>query len=204
MRKSIVRFDDVKGKTFNYMTVESEESPILVHGSKGDYSSRRWKFRCICGKSKIMEPSAILSGVTKSCGCMRASITAVSIQKYYKKKFITPVESRLYGGYKSDAKKSNREFSLTIDEFISIVNSDCYYCGTPPFQDRGNKTKSVIKPLNGIDRVDNTRGYTSDNVVPCCVYCNKAKLDRTITDFKVWISHIYTNLNLENDSIQTI
>jgi hypothetical protein len=28
---------------------------------------------------------------------------------------------------------------------------------------------------NGIDRIDNARGYERDNIVPCCKFCNRAK-----------------------------
>jgi hypothetical protein len=33
---------------------------------------------------------------------------------------------------------------------------------------------------NGIDRLDNTKGYTIDNIVPCCYKCNVLKKDFTI------------------------
>jgi 5-methylcytosine-specific restriction endonuclease McrA len=31
--------------------------------------------------------------------------------------------------------------------------------------------------VQGIDRVDNSIGYTPDNCVPCCTQCNRIKLD---------------------------
>lgn len=37
--------------------------------------------------------------------------------------------------------------------------------------------------LNGIDRVDNTRGYEKGNVVPCCGTCNLLKGARTVDEF---------------------
>ncbi len=203
MRNQIVKFEDVIGKTYNFMTVESEEEPVLVHGNKGDYKSRRWLFRCVCGNTKTIEPSSIISGVTKSCGCMKKILTTAGSKIYYESHNITPTESRLYGNYKSDAKKSGREFSLTKEDFITIVNSNCFYCGSKPFLLRGNKTKSVLKPLNGVDRKDNTIGYTTDNVVPCCIHCNKAKLERTISEFSEWVKTVYTHMNTkqEDDSI---
>jgi 5-methylcytosine-specific restriction endonuclease McrA len=49
---------------------------------------------------------------------------------------------------------------------------------------------------NGIDRIDNERGYLPDNAVPCCKRCNQAKADMAIDEFKGWLSdimkHFYT------------
>jgi hypothetical protein len=39
---------------------------------------------------------------------------------------------------------------------------------------------------SGIDRIDPTHGYISDNVVPCCRTCNVAKLKMTRDEFLAW------------------
>lgn len=44
---------------------------------------------------------------------------------------------------------------------------------------------------NGIDRVDNTKGYTIDNVVPCCGICNMAKGKLNQQEFQNWIKRVY-------------
>ena len=48
----------------------------------------------------------------------------------------------------------------------------CYYCGFTN-EDR----------LSGLDRVDNLKGYTDANTVPCCTTCNMMKGTMSITDF---------------------
>jgi hypothetical protein len=50
------------------------------------------------------------------------------------------------------------------------------YCHYPP---RGG--------FNGIDRVDNSKGYILGNCVPCCSWCNRAKADGTLAKFMDWI-----------------
>ncbi len=42
--------------------------------------------------------------------------------------------------------------------------------------------------VNGIDRVDNERGYLTDNTVPCCWECNDMKATSTAEEF---ITHSY-------------
>lgn len=44
--------------------------------------------------------------------------------------------------------------------------------------------------FNEIDRVDNSKGYITSNVVPCCKFCNAAKGTSTVTEFMYWLTHI--------------
>src|SRR5208282_3872633 len=66
---------------------------------------------------------------------------------------------------KSQAKRRQLEWTLTIEIFSKISNEPCYYC----------KEKLLLRDgLGGshLDRMDNTKGYTEDNVVSCCKICN--------------------------------
>jgi len=48
----------------------------------------------------------------------------------------------------------------TIEQYeaIEMMRQDCYYCSAPS--------------SHGLDRRDNTKGHSKDNVVPCCEKCN--------------------------------
>ena len=64
------------------------------------------------------------------------------------------------------AKGRKVEVTLTLDEYRQVTASDCAYCGGDlPFAGYG------------LDRKDPSRGYTLDNVVPCCRVCNRIKTD---------------------------
>ena len=70
-----------------------------------------------------------------------------------------------YRAGKKSAKKRNIKFTITLDEYVSIVgNAICIYCNGP-------------LPETGfsLDRMNNKRGYELDNVVPCCATCNSIK-----------------------------
>jgi hypothetical protein len=86
---------------------------------------------------------------------------------------------RKFSDYKYEAKRSNREFNLTEEQFRDIINKNCYYCDIQP-----NK-------YNGIDRIDSSGGYTLNNVQPCCTMCNRLKSDFSIDDFFNKITSIY-------------
>lgn len=65
---------------------------------------------------------------------------------------------------KYSARTRGYEFALSDSEAKALVGGACHYCGHEP-EDR----------LNGIDRVDNSLGYTTDNCVSACAACNNAK-----------------------------
>ena len=44
----------------------------------------------------------------------------------------------------------------------NITTKSCFYCGT------------TSRPI-GADRIDNSKGHTQENVVPCCKICNKVR-----------------------------
>jgi hypothetical protein len=75
---------------------------------------------------------------------------------------------------KKEAQKRGLEFSISDDEAWALCSGSCYYCGG--FDD-----------LNGIDRIDSTKGYIGGNCVSCCKLCNSAKGDLSTDDF---IEHI--------------
>jgi hypothetical protein len=55
--------------------------------------------------------------------------------------------------------------SITHENTQDIIRQNCYYCGLP----------APIGRQNGVDRIDSGRGYTLDNVLPCCSECNSGK-----------------------------
>ena len=71
------------------------------------------------------------------------------------------------GYYKEYIKKATlkgREITIDFNDFLNLVTSACYYCN------HSSETETI-----GIDRVDNTKGYTKENCVPCCWKCNRIK-----------------------------
>ena len=142
--------------------------------------------RCDCGKDTIVKGTSLRSGRTKSCGCLR-NTTGVTA------KLPDGISARnaLFCQYKKNAEYRDYEFSLTLEQFSNLTHGECYYCGDSP--------KSIYKSYrstgdyiyNGIDRIDNSIGYTIDNCVPCCGICNKMKLTLGVKEFLNHIIKIY-------------
>lgn len=79
--------------------------------------------------------------------------------------------------YAFAAKRRNYEFKLSFDEFKILFNGFCAYCGK--------------ENARGIDRIDNKVGYISENSVPCCIICNKMKINYSKDQFLSHINKIY-------------
>lgn len=83
--------------------------------------------------------------------------------------------------FRTNAILRNIPFNLTVDDVAEICSKPCFYCGKPC--------------CLGIDRIDNSKGYTVDNCVPCCGCCNKMKMDLELSFFLEQIVKIYNNLH---------
>lgn len=71
--------------------------------------------------------------------------------------------SKMIHSYRiKDIKNGIDVCDFSIDWMINnILTKPCVYCGD---------TKRI-----GCDRIDNSKGHTKDNVVPCCIECNTAR-----------------------------
>ena len=78
--------------------------------------------------------------------------------------------------WKTNAKRRNIPFQLKFDD-IKLLPLVCYYTGT--------KLTLNVNQYNTIslDRIDNSKGYSKDNVVFCCQFVNYMKGKLTYEQF---------------------
>lgn len=81
--------------------------------------------------------------------------------------------SQLYANYRHRSKKRYINFTITREEFEVLILEACYLCGGGPLSliTYGGRTFYY----NGIDRIDNSQGYTWENSATCCNRCNSIK-----------------------------
>ena len=79
--------------------------------------------------------------------------------------------------YKYLLDRGRHSCTLTFDEYKKIVASGrCYY----------NPEHKLPAGGHGLDRINNNKGYTKSNVVPCCYQCNRIRSNiYTHKDFKI-------------------
>ena len=105
----------------------------------------------------------------------------------------------LWLAYVNGSTRRELEFRLTKEEFRALTSAKCFYCGIPPISKKHGKIKTHGAYIyNGIDRVNNTAGYTADNCVTCCTDCNQSKHTRTQQEFYDWIKRLHANLSSKN------
>jgi hypothetical protein len=175
---------ELAGKKFNKVYVIEE---ILARR----YGKVYWKCKCDCGNIFASPGSALVSGLTKSCGCYSHELMAG-----YKRK--APGEASFnntWWSYQRSAKYRGLEFNLSREEFRTITQKKCHFCNKEPSQwnKKGNTFGFYVH--NGIDRMDNNKGYTIDNCVPCCARCNRMKMDMTYDEFIEQMKAILKHLN---------
>jgi hypothetical protein len=177
-------FTDLNGERFGILTVV-EQVP-----SPKNNEAIYWKCLCDCGKEIICLGHRLRSGNKKSCGCL------------FKKPWGVASFNYLLRQYKRDAERRCHTFELTEDEFFTLTQGDCFYCGKAPSQVMKHKGNNGDYIYNGIDRINSSIGYTIDNCVSCCVQCNKGKMSLSQTEFYSLIDRIHGHFhNTENKSM---
>ena len=129
-----------------------------------------WDCLCDCGKTMVATSHELTAGKITSCRC----------NQYKRLPKGEASLNQLINSYKTGAKKRHLSFSLSRQEFRLIVTGACFYCGKFPDKFHGTDAYNGKFNYTGIDRVDNSRGYTLDNCVPCCESCNHRKGGITI------------------------
>lgn len=174
---------------------------VISHAGKDHRNKHLWLCVCECGNEKVVVSGNLSSGKSKSCGCLKAEFLARKGNQFglYEDR-----EEALLKVQYSHLKRRNKSkgFSdvISFETFSSLSKSPCKYCGleySKEIEDRLNESKKQkrlsdhILKCNGIDRVDNSKGYTIDNSAPCCKFCNTAKNTMSEDDFYAWVKRIY-------------
>lgn len=155
---------------------------VKLKGRKEGWYNKRptVKLQCKCGNVFHTLLKYYLFDKTQSCGCTSRRDTNFFIRKFTKK------ENKRYSAYTIRAKNKGIEFTINKNEFVKFLSNPCTYCG--------QTAEESIYGVNGIDRIDPTKGYSKDNCQSCCYECNIAKFTRTDKEFRKWIEKAYLNM----------
>lgn len=66
---------------------------------------------------------------------------------------------------RASAVRRGLDWQITFESFVDLISRPCFYC----------EKSLVAEAGHSLDRIDNAKGYSLDNVLPCCGTCNKTR-----------------------------
>lgn len=67
----------------------------------------------------------------------------------------------------ASTKRRGHEVLISFKEFENLMNQPCTYCF--------NRLGGISKQGSNLDRIDNSKPYSIDNIQPCCKVCNNIR-----------------------------
>lgn len=181
--------DQLVGKTFGLLTV-LRRAPTMSSWSSESRSQPHTRYHCVCkcGTPRVVDGTKLVNGSTRSCGCIRKGTA-------YRSR-LPPGEAlrnSVISSYRSNARRKNLPYQLSDARASKLLTSTCFYCGAPPSRPAIRAGMRGQFLYNGIDRLDNRRGYTVKNSVPCCTLCNYKKGNQSADEFLTWVRKVATH-----------
>lgn len=174
-----------------------------------DLAGSKWLCRCDCGNNKIVTTNKLRSEKVKSCGCLNIEQRKSRVHK------MTQVRKK-YSAQEASAMKIYKDRysdgDISFEIFLKLSSLNCYYCNSEPngkyneslYDVRRSKDSKIngFFIYNGLDRIDQSKPHTINNVVTCCKTCNMSKRTMSHDQFLSFIEKIYLNvkskMNLDN------
>ena len=146
---------------------------VLEEAGRDRLGHALWLCQCECGNTTVVRGSSLRTKETQSCGCLQRE--RVSESRAFPKGIAR--FNSLVSGMKMNAKRKGLKWDLSDGKVKELISQSCYYCGALPSSHKPYPTKKFNGdfPSNGLDRINNEKGYIEDNVVSCCKLCNRAK-----------------------------
>ena len=150
-----MRRKDLKGKSFGNLIA-------LEPGPRNNCNQIQWTCKCVCGNTCLVTVGNLNNRYNKSCGCKRSE----GIRKCLR---LRPYEAL----YRMLKRHASWPVKLTYKQFVGFTNiKQCHYCAANiVWKEYCERSRMAYN----LDRKDNTKGYTQDNVVVCCKRCNIGK-----------------------------
>jgi hypothetical protein len=149
------------------MCKECGGSSICPHGTQNRYYCRKCKDEGI-GGAGFCEHDRVRK-TCRECGG-----TNFCQHTRDRRRCLVCRPETVYKQYERNAANTKRSFTLTFEQFITVVSLPCLYCG------ENNEQR-------GVDRWDNNVGYVFENCRPCCPPCNYFKGSK---DGPTFVDHI--------------
>ena len=187
MKKANNRKEIQPGTVFGEWTVLEQ---ITSKDSKARYISLL-RVRCGCGTEKLIRKSGVIEGRSKACKPCSTRLKAVN-----------PGYKQLGGAQiwhiKKGAEKRNLEYKLTPEYMWTLLEQQDFKCALTGIPLIIHKIKSS-EITASLDRIDNTKGYTPENVRWVHKRINVMRMNMTDQELLHWCTLLINhNKSLES------
>ena len=161
---------DLIGNRYGLLTVVSKADPP----PRGNW--RRWYCVCDCGNKAVLKTEDLLSGQTRSCGCLNAKMRRG--KRFGKLTLISAAPEKHGTRYWNCRCDCGRELTVSVDTILRASNVCCECRETPkPGVDLPGKTFGRLTALMEVDPVIATNG-TRHRCWLCRCSCGKERVIR--------------------------
>lgn len=141
---------DLLGRVFTRLRV-------IAYGE----APRRWVCQCVCGKQTIVPAYRLLSGNTKSCGCLKRSVLGDATRTHGRANSrLTGYADRAYGVWQAMRDRCNNPNRADYHRYGGRGITVCkrWESFENFLEDMGNPPKGYT-----LDRISNDKGYSPKN-----------------------------------------
>ena len=164
---------DLTGRKFGrWLVLSYAESRRSPNGVTAAY----WLCQCECGVKKPVIAESLVSGHSKSCGCLCGEEAEKRMKTHGRSK---TTEAILWYKARKRAKKSGLEFDLDLDDIY--IPERCPLLGIALAVAHGRPSPGSPS----LDRYDSTKGYVRGNVWVISHRANTLKGDATVGELRI-------------------
>lgn len=129
----------------------------VIGKTKNKYNHLTWICKCDCGKTKNLPTHSLLSGISKSCGCLRKEIVTGEKSKQWTG--YKTLSGRIWCFIKSSAINRKIKFNITKKYIYDLFIKQKQKCILSGVNISFDKPKTA-----SLDRINSKLGYIKDNV----------------------------------------
>lgn len=150
VKKQKPKYRDITGQKFGRLTA-------LYHAGSAKDKSALWMCKCDCGNEKVVTSTALLSGKTSSCGCLKREVAKDNSFKHGETK------TRLYREWQAMKERCYRKTHQYYNRYggrgISVCDEwKCDYLAFKKWAIENGYSDNL-----SLDRIDNDGNYCPEN-----------------------------------------
>lgn len=174
------------GQVFGRLTVIGKDEKKSKETGRIHYFCQ-----CECGSPvKSIWKASLLDKKkpTLSCGCIvREKAGFISDRSIALKKLLYIKMKDRHVNQLNDVE----ETFIAFDSFVAKCDEPCYYCGKEKTSFLKDRRTNYILEYNGLDRLNSNMGYREENTVAACKFCNIAKAEMSVDEFRDFLVRIH-------------